>query len=115
MAFCNKEKQLVSDGYTVIDNKFFLNYLPDAPDKCVAVYLLGLALSNSEGSDNSIETIAQKLGITTDDVMTAYQYWDELDLPPVKGLVQRLTQNKSIQIQKLFQTAARPICRRQTD
>lgn len=80
MAFCNKEKQLVSDGYTVIDNKFLLNYLPDAPDKCVAVYLLGLALSDSEGSDNSVETIAQKLNITPDDVIAAYQYWDELDL-----------------------------------
>ena len=80
MAFCDKEKQLVTDGYTVIDNKFFLNYLPDAPEKCVAVYLLGLALSNSLGDDNSIDAIAQKLGITPDDVLTAYQYWDELGL-----------------------------------
>ena len=80
MAFCEKEKQLVSDGYTVIDNKFFLNYLPDAPEKCTAVYLLGLALSSSYGSDNSIEAIAQKLNITSDDVLAAYQYWDELGL-----------------------------------
>ena len=80
MAFCDKEKQLVTDGYTVIDNKFFLNYMPDAPEKCVAVYLLGLALSSSCGDDNSIEAIAQKLNITPDDVMTAYQYWDELGL-----------------------------------
>lgn len=80
MAFCDKEKQLVSDSYTVIDNKFFLNYLPDAPEKCVAVYLLGLALSESRGDDNSIEAIAQKLAITPDDVIAAYQYWDELGL-----------------------------------
>lgn len=80
MAFCEKEKQLVSDGQTVIDNKFILNYLPDAPNKCAAVYLLGLVLTNSDGSDNSIETIAQKLDISTDDVIAAYQYWDELDL-----------------------------------
>ncbi|MDE7454567.1 MAG: DnaD domain protein [Clostridia bacterium] len=80
MAFCDREKQLIYDGNTVIDNKFILNYLPDAPEKCVAVYMLGLALSNSQGSDNSIETIAQKLDITPDDVMAAYQYWDELDL-----------------------------------
>lgn len=85
MAFCDKEKQLVSDGYTVIDNKFFLNYLPDAPDKCVAVYLLGLALSSSHGDDNSVDAIAQKLSITPDDVMTAYQYWDELGLVTVSN------------------------------
>lgn len=94
MAFCDKEKQLVSDGYTVIDNKFFLNYLPDAPEKCVAVYLLGLALSNSHGDDNSIDTIAQKLSITPDDVMTAYQYWDELGLVTVSNdLPQHVTYN----------------------
>ena len=85
MAFCDKEQQLVSDGYTVIDNKFFLNYLPDAPDKCVAVYLLGLALSSSFGDDNSIDAIAQKLSLTPDDVMTAYQYWDELGLVTVSN------------------------------
>ena len=80
MAFCEKEKQLIYDGYTVVDNKFFINYLPDAPEKVVSVYLLGLALSNSNGSDNSCETIAERLGITCDDVMAAYQYWEELGL-----------------------------------
>ena len=53
MAFCNKEKQLIHDGYSVISNKFLLNYIPDAPDKFAAVYLLGLALADSEGEDNS--------------------------------------------------------------
>lgn len=80
MAFCEKEKLLVHEGYTVIDNKFFLNYLPDAPEGYVAVYLLGLALSDSEGSDNSIDTIAQKLNISNDAVIAAYKYWDALDL-----------------------------------
>lgn len=80
MAFCEREKQLVTNGNTVIDNKFILNYLPDAPEKCVAVYLLGLALSESDGTDNSAEAIAQKLSITADDVMAAYQYWEELGL-----------------------------------
>lgn len=80
MAFCNKEKQLIHDGYSVISNKFLLNYIPDAPDKFAAVYLLGLALADSEGEDNSIETIAKKLNISADDVIAAYQYWDELDL-----------------------------------
>ena len=80
MAFCIKEKQLIDGGVTAIDNKFILNYLPDAPDKCVAVYLLGLALSDSDGTDNSLGTIAQKLDVTAEEVMAAYYYWDELGL-----------------------------------
>ena len=27
MAFCCKDKQLVSDSYTVLENKFILNYM----------------------------------------------------------------------------------------
>ena len=80
MAFCIKEKQLIDGGVTAVDNKFILNYLPDAPDKCVAVYLLGLAISDSDGTDNSAETVAQKLGITVEEVMAAYLYWEELGL-----------------------------------
>ena len=81
MAFCDKEKQLIDSGFTAISNKFILNYLPDAPDlRSAAVYLLGLTVSDSAGSDNSCDTIAQKLSITCADVMDAYRYWEELGL-----------------------------------
>ena len=72
MAFCTKERQLIDSGYTSIDNKFILNYMPDAPDVRSAVYLLGLTLSESTGDDNALSTIAQKLGIREQDVMSAY-------------------------------------------
>ena len=80
MAFCIKEKQLVEQGVTYLDNKFILNYVPDAPDKCLAVYLLGLTLADSEGEDNACETIAKKLSITEEEVFAAYLYWEELGL-----------------------------------
>lgn len=80
MAFCIKEKQLIDGGVTCIDNRFILTYLPDAPDKCVAVYLLGLALADSDGTDNACETIAKKLDMTSEEVVAAYLYWDEIGL-----------------------------------
>ncbi len=80
MAFCDKERQLINDGVTSLDNKFILNYVPDAPDKCIAVYLLGLVISDSKGADNSCETIAQKLSISEEEVLAAFQYWQELGL-----------------------------------
>ena len=43
MGFCDREKQLMTEGVTCIDNRFILNYVPDAHGKCVAVYLLGPA------------------------------------------------------------------------
>lgn len=87
MTFCDKEKQLIDGGVTCVDNKFILNYMPDAPDVRSAVYLLGLTLSQSNGTDNSIDTIARKLDVETNDVLSAFQYWEEL------GLVAILSEN----------------------
>lgn len=80
MAFCDKEKQFIDSGYTTVDNKFIFNYLPDASDIRAAIYLFGLALSDSDGDDNSCETIARKFGISNEDVISAYRYWEELGL-----------------------------------
>ena len=54
--------------------------MPDAADIRSAVYLLGLALADSNGTDNSCETIANKLSISCDDVMSAFLYWEEMGL-----------------------------------
>ena len=80
MAFCDKEKQFIDSGYTTVDNKFIFNYLPDAADIRASIYLFGLALSESDGDDNSCETIARKFNISCEDVLGAFQYWEELGL-----------------------------------
>ena len=85
MTFCNKEKQLIDSGTTAVDNSFLLNYMTDAPDVRSAVYLLGLALSDSNGTDNSCETIANKLSNSCDDVMTAFLYWEEMGLVAISN------------------------------
>ena len=59
--------------------------MPDAADVRSAVYLLGLALSDSSGTDNSCETIANKLNISCDDVMSAFLYWEELGLVSISN------------------------------
>ncbi len=87
MAFCCKDKQLVSDSYTVLENKFILNYMPEAPEGVVRVYLLGLALCDQHDNVNTVAHIAQKLGLTESDVVAAYDYWEEL------GLVQVIASN----------------------
>lgn len=80
MAFCIKDKQLVDTGYTVVENAFFVNYMPAAPDKRTAVYLLGLALSDSGGDNNSCQTLANKLELTPEEVLDAFRYWEEMGL-----------------------------------
>ncbi len=78
--FCTKERVLIDKGTTPVDNLFIFNYLPDAPSKATAVYLMGLALCESVGSDNSCQTIAQKLNMNEQEVLECYYYWEELGL-----------------------------------
>ena len=44
MGFCNFSQELVNVGYTTVDNLFITNYLPEAPNKYVDIYLFGLYL-----------------------------------------------------------------------
>lgn len=84
MAFCEKERPPLNNGFTSVDNKFFTNYMPDAPDMRSAVYLLGFTLTQTDGEQNSCLAISQKLGISEQDVMDAYLYWEELGLVRVE-------------------------------
>ncbi len=94
MSFCRLSTELIANHTTEIDNIFFDNFLPTAPDDCVKVYLYGLFLSaNNLEIDNNIEAFAKKLNMTELDVETAFRYWEE------QGLVQVLS---TYPIQVLF-------------
>ena len=79
MAFCKFSSEFVSNKFTVIDNIFFEQYLPSASSVQCKVYLYGLYLcSNANALTSSLATLdsfAQNLGLTADDVMEAFEYW----------------------------------------
>ena len=86
MSFCRLSTELIANHTTEIDNIFFDNFLPSAPDDCVKVYLYGLFLSkNNLEIDNTLEAFAKKLNMTELDIETAFRYWEE------QGLVQVLS------------------------
>lgn len=91
MAFCKFSSEFVSNKFTVIDNIFFEQYLPSASSVQCKVYLYGLYLcSNANALTSSLATLdsfAQNLGLTADDVMEAFEYWQNL------GLVQIVNSN----------------------
>lgn len=86
MSFCKFSSELVANNKTEIDNVFIDNFLPNAPDLCVKVYLYGLYLATNDLEfDNTFEAFAKKLGISELDLETAFRYWEE------QGLVQVLS------------------------
>lgn len=71
-----------------MDNIFINNFLPDAPDLCVKVYLMGLSkCANSVAPDNNITNFANVLNVTEQDIVGAFNYWQE------QGVVQVINTN----------------------
>ena len=78
MCLCKYSSSYIINDKTVVDNIFINNFLPDAPDLCVKVYLMGLSkCANSIAPDNNITNLANVLNVSEDDVMQAFRYWQE--------------------------------------
>lgn len=68
-------------GQTIVENLFISHYMPFAPADYVKVYLLGLKYSQSYVNNMlSTDTIAKTLGITRDEVHSAWKYWSEQNI-----------------------------------
>lgn len=88
MALCSYSSKLAMDGFTVIDNTFLNEFLPQATGDDVKVYLYGLNLcTNPNIEDNNLDTICKVLSLTEEDVLDAFSYWQEM------GLVQIVSTN----------------------
>lgn len=88
MCLCKYSSSYIINDKTVVDNMFINNFLPDAPDLCVKVYLMGLSkCANSSAPDNNLENFANVLNVTEQEVVDAFNYWQE------QGVVQLLSTN----------------------
>ena len=73
MNFCKFSNQFVIDSATNIDNSFFNDYLPFAPDACVKVFLYGLyKCSHATSSDNSLESFSKVLNLSVEDIESSF-------------------------------------------
>ena len=83
MAFCEFSSEVVSKNFITLDNLFVSDFMPNANDNCVKVYLYGLYLC-STSRDNNIESFSKVLNLSVEDIVSIYYYWQE------EGLVQVL-------------------------
>ncbi len=79
MSFCAFSKEFNSSSDTRIDNKFILNYLPEATGDAVKVYLYGL-LYCADGEEKTIDTFSQDVKLDREIVEDCFTYWEEFGL-----------------------------------
>jgi len=95
--------QLVIENTTAVSNVFFDEHLPHCNGDCARVYLYGLYLCGSSSRyDNTLEHFSNTLGLSPEDIESAFLYWQE------RGLVQILSvQPIQVKYLPLKQNAAR--------
>lgn len=78
MCLCKYSSSYIINDKTVVDNIFINNFLPDAPDLCVKVYLMGLSkCANSIAPDNNLTNFANVLNVDETEILEAFKYWQE--------------------------------------
>lgn len=87
MSFCKFSTEYIASSKTEVDNIFINDYLPFADPKHTVVYLYGLYICNSSSFDNSIENFSKVLNMSEEEVVSAFEYWEE------QGLVRLLKTN----------------------
>lgn len=81
MAFCEYSTEYIASSKTEVDNIFINDYLPYAEAQFVKVYLYGLYKCNDASSaDNSLDKFAKQLNMSEEDVLGAFEYWEEQGL-----------------------------------
>lgn len=84
MSFCKFSSEYVINNNTNVENLFINEFMPNAPENCVKVYLFGLfACNNSESLDNNLEDFSRILNLSQEDIISSFYYWQELGLVQV--------------------------------
>ena len=84
VALLEFDSRFAAYDVTPVTNQFILEYMPNARDGHVKVYLYGLMLCCHPREDASLASIAQDLGMTEEEVRAAFRHWE------FAGLVERV-------------------------
>ena len=81
MAFCSLSSQFYKNGFCAVDNAFITDYMSDADEIQIKVYLMGMYVS-SQPDTNITDTasMAEYLGIKDSQVVSAFEYWRSVGL-----------------------------------
>ena len=79
MALSRLSSETLINNYTLLDNMFISEYMVNADENAIKVYLYGLMqCSNISGRDNTLEGMSLALGIVTSEIIDAINYWESV-------------------------------------
>ena len=86
MAFIKLSRDFKKNSFVSVDSNFITDFMVDANEKSIKVYLLGLYYSTIDSEINTIENFCKSLNMTLKEVEIAFKYWEEEGLVKVSNL-----------------------------
>ena len=80
MSFAKFSSDFLMETFTLVDNLFINEYLPECDEKQIKVYLYGLYLCANPPKDNSVDELCRNLNMTEKEVLAAYSFFEDLGL-----------------------------------
>ncbi len=76
MAFCTLSSQFYSKGFCAVDNSFITDYMSDADELQIKVYLMGMYISTQpDTAITDAAAMAEYLGVKESQIVSAFEYW----------------------------------------
>lgn len=77
MSFAKFSSDFLMNNYTLVDNMFILELLPNLDAAEIKIYLYGQYLCMNQTKDNSLEEMAKTLSVSPNTILTAYQFFED--------------------------------------
>ena len=77
---CSFSKDFSKSATTNVENSFITQYLPNAGDNAVKVYLYGLYLCNHPEKEVDIKQFADTLSLSEETIKDCFYYWEEFGI-----------------------------------
>lgn len=108
MSFAKFSSDFLMETFTLVDNLFINEHLPYCDEKQIKVYLYGLYLCANPSVDNSMQNLCARLDMTESDIISAYEYFDDMGLVQIVNKqpleVKYLSLKKSMQAPKKYKS-----------
>ncbi|MGN1208471.1 MAG: DnaD domain protein [Christensenellales bacterium] len=86
MAFIKQSVELKNSNFTLVNNFFISNFMPNAPENAVKVYLTGLYYLSLNTDANTIENFCESLKLSKTEIQNAFLYWEKEGLVKISDI-----------------------------
>jgi len=80
MSFAKFSSDFLVETFTLVDNLFIHEYLPECDEKQIKVYLYGLYLCSNPPADNTTDSLCNALNMSEKEILSAYAFFEDLGL-----------------------------------